>query len=169
MLTASGDLWSYLGRVSCIFITTNSVTKANGDAVMGRGCALEAAQRYPSLPKLLAQHLHSKGNVPGCLLKVPRPSLAARTQVNLFNDGKPVVEPEWAMETWIASFPTKTDCKLPSSIRLITAGALHVQKYMAVGWTAVMPYPGVGNGKLRREDVIPLLTDILDDRFTLLV
>lgn len=47
-----------------IGISTNGYIKRDGRGVMGRGCALEAAQTHPELPLLLGQHLKSHGNVP---------------------------------------------------------------------------------------------------------
>ena len=44
-------------------ITTNGSINKKGLAVMGRGCALEAAKRSPELPKLLANALKKTGTI----------------------------------------------------------------------------------------------------------
>ena len=52
-----------------ICITTNGFVKKDGCAVMGRGCAQEAKNRYPNINKLLGIHINTKGNIPGILYK----------------------------------------------------------------------------------------------------
>lgn len=60
----AGDLWDYSARGEWIAITTNGITKANGQAVMGAGLAKQAATRYPDLPSWLGQRLMRFGNRP---------------------------------------------------------------------------------------------------------
>lgn len=60
MRIEKADLFTYQCDAACI--TTNGFIKANGEAVMGRGCALEAAQAFPNVPKLLGALITSKGN-----------------------------------------------------------------------------------------------------------
>lgn len=59
-----GNLWDFHRTdLECfIVIPTNGVLKANGDAVMGAGLAKQAAQRFPTLPKLLGQAIRDTGN-----------------------------------------------------------------------------------------------------------
>lgn len=54
------DLWT----VDCnwICITTNAVTDKSGNAIMGRGCALEARKLIPNIDQRLGYHLRSRGN-----------------------------------------------------------------------------------------------------------
>jgi len=70
MLSLNRDLWSFLGAADAICITTNGYVKANGHAVMGRGCAREAAERFGRLPMILGKKLKEAGNVPQQLLPV---------------------------------------------------------------------------------------------------
>jgi len=58
-----GDLWTYKADIR--IITTNGTVNSKGRAVMGRGCAKEAADRYPELPYELAAHIKTEGNVVG--------------------------------------------------------------------------------------------------------
>src|SRR6185369_13414187 len=63
MQEATGDLWelsSVPNGVPCV--TTNGKVRKDGSCVMGRGCALQAAKRYPDLPKRLGLQLHLSGN-----------------------------------------------------------------------------------------------------------
>lgn len=50
-----------------IAISTNGFVKLNGEAVMGRGCAKQAAERFPKAPKKLGDYLTEYGNTPGYL------------------------------------------------------------------------------------------------------
>lgn len=68
MREIAGNLWKYYFPGSVVCITTNGFVKKNGLAVMGRGCALEAARRIPALPSLLGKHIELHGNVPTWLV-----------------------------------------------------------------------------------------------------
>ena len=57
-----GDIWDYHAKGHWVGITTNAVTKENGEAVMGRGIALQAAQRFPLLARQLGAKLRHDGN-----------------------------------------------------------------------------------------------------------
>jgi len=56
------NIWDFVGVVDAICVTTNGFVASNGHAVMGRGIALEASQRYPSVKKTLGKILAQYGN-----------------------------------------------------------------------------------------------------------
>lgn len=124
-----GDLWSYyLKPDTTIFITTNGEWNAKGLAVMGRGCAKEAAERFHGIRSQLAQLLRDNGNV-----------------VQELREG-----------LW--SFPVKHHWKERADIELITRSAATVMgmALKAPEHTFVIPRPGCANGKLDWErDVRP--------------
>jgi hypothetical protein len=60
MLELRGDLFAQDADAICL--TTNGATDSRGRAVMGRGCALAGAQRWPGLPRLLGSVLRDRGN-----------------------------------------------------------------------------------------------------------
>ena len=45
MKEVTGNIWDYPADIVCI--TTNGSTTRNGSAVMGKGIALQAKERYP--------------------------------------------------------------------------------------------------------------------------
>lgn len=166
MLEFSGNIF----HVNCdaICITTNGFTKSNGEAVMGKGCAKEAANLVPTLPALLGKHLRNKGNVVGILhtqnhvklLNFPVKPITAicttycdnvvRHMQNKFRVGDSV--PGWACV---------------ADIEIIRQSA---QKLVEItdrwGWEkVVLPRPGCGAGELNWTEVKPVLDKILDDRF----
>jgi len=135
-----GNLWTY--PANAIVITTNGFVKKNGEAVMGRGCAREAAIRYPDLPEKLGNSLNISGN-------------------KVFHF--------WIREH-ILTMPVKHNWWEKADIELIKESAKQLIEH-ADGWdfkTIVCPRPGCGNGQLDWEDVKPILSEIWDDRFVAL-
>lgn len=139
-----GDLWTAPADVRCI--TTNGVTNRNGEAVMGRGCAKQAAERFPELPRQLGEWLTSHGNMP----------MLAEL---LISDG---VE--------LLTFPVKHHWRDRASTALIERSAIHiVQLANVLEWQRiVVPRPGCGNGGLSWRQVEPILEGHFDDRFNII-
>lgn len=138
MLEINADLWSV--PADAVVITTNGTIKKNGEAVMGRGCAKEAAQLYPDLPRLLGNRISECGNY-----------------VHLFSmDDRNLV-----------SMPVKHGWREPASLTLIRQSLEElVELTNNVRWQrVVMPRPGCGNGGLSWFTVKLLIGDKLDDRF----
>lgn len=139
MKLVTGDLWSYFGKVGyCCCITTNGFVKTNGEAVMGRGCALQAKQRWPEVPALLGDLILRKGNIPHFLLVGPDEILTFPTKH------------VW----WEKSDPTIIAC---------SAGFLKGLADMYPEQTYILPKPGCSNGGLLWEQVEPLLTFLPDN------
>lgn len=57
-----GNIWDFHKNGNWIVIPTNGIVKKNGEAVMGRGLALQAARKFPSLPRELGDNLNAGGN-----------------------------------------------------------------------------------------------------------
>lgn len=135
MIEVVGNLWTYTADVRVI--TTNGTIKKNGECVMGRGCAYEASQKWPDLPKQLGHQIKTYGN-----------------KVHYFD------EPN------LFSFPVKHNWWEKADIDLIKASAYEIQERALRSWeTILMPRPGCGNGNLKWEEVKPVISHILDDRF----
>ena len=142
MKEATGDLFE-LAKGKVIVITTNGFVKNDGCAVMGRGCALQAARKWPELPKALGRELKQHGN------KV----------FNFKVDGYKS----------LVTFPVKHKWFEEASLDLIRISALRLSN-KADNWKwkeVFVPKPGCGNGGLDWEDVKPVLEEFLDDRFTI--
>lgn len=156
-------------HVECdaLCITTNGFTKSNGEAVMGRGCALKAAELLPDLKVNLGRLIRTQGNVVHVLheqngvvlLSFPvkpvsvvmsDPMQVVTHMRNKFQLGHKV--PGWA-------------CVADLEIIKTSAHQL-VEVTNSKGWqTVVLPRPGCGAGELAWETVKPVLDEILDDRF----
>ena len=132
-----GNLWSFPG-IKCV--TTNGSIRSDGNAVMGRGCALQAKSLFPALPAMLAAHIKIHGNVVGFF-----------PQCNIF------------------SFPVKHRWTEKADLALIEASAKQLVT-AAEDFTPTkyiyLPRPGCGNGQLSWEEVRPVIEPILaSDRF----
>jgi len=139
---AFGNLWTHPAEARVI--TTNGFVKANGAAVMGRGCALEAARRWPRMPRLLASAIHDRGNTVHYL--------------------------GWWDGEIIIAMPVKHNWWEPADPALIiesTEGLVWLANHMNFA-SVVLPRPGCGNGQLSWSTVKSLIEPLLDDRFTVI-
>lgn len=131
-----------------VCVTTNGITKKNGFAVMGKGIALEADQRY-GLAGRLGDLLKSKGN------HVHYMGLYTAGNENLGN----------VRQNHIFTFPTKHHWRDPSNPELIRQSAWElVFECQKLGIkTCYLPPAGCGCGGLNFEkQVRPILDPILD-------
>ena len=138
MIERREDMW----EVSCdvICITTNGTIKKDGSCVMGRGCALQAREKFPGIDKKLGDLIKQNGN---------------KVQV-ITNNGRCIVV-----------FPVKHNWNELANHDLIEKSTKQlVDLTNLCGWaTVVLPRPGCNNGGLSWENVKPILLKYLDDRF----
>lgn len=138
MREITGDLFDFHTGDNWIAITTNGFVKANGEAVLGRGTARQAAIKYPFLPKALGVRLRETGNH---VYRLPK---------NIFSF--PVKDVWW--EKARPPLISRSVRELIEMVDDLKAPAVY------------MPRPGCGNGGLDWAQVKPLLAS-LDDRFTI--
>jgi hypothetical protein len=139
MRELTGDIWDYLGTAIIVITTNGSLTK-DGRAVLGRGCARQAGDRFPELTYKLGALIKAQGN-----------------HVQLIDEG-------------LVAFPVEDSAWSHPDLRLIARSAGELRQLADCrGWHAVViPRPGCGGGGLAWQDVRPMLTDCLDDRFTIM-
>lgn len=153
MLETFGNIWNYLDEYDAVVVTTNGFVKKNGEAVMGRGIALEAKQRYPWLPKRLGELLTKGANVPYAFEQGSCCRLILTMPVKpRFG---PTGQPGWAVK---------------ADIGIIKNSALELSRIAdeLELTTIIMPRPGCGNGGLSWNIVRPVIEPILDNRFTVI-
>jgi hypothetical protein len=164
MLEIKKNLWDCDGPNTLICITTNGFVKNNGEAVMGRGCAKEAAERWPQFPKMFGEMLNRLGNT-----VVIWDNQETGTYVENVED-----LPD--LQGQLATFPVKhnwweeADLELIKKsaedlVRLVNCFAREDLPDMTTFEKIYIPRPGCGNGKLSWEIVKVILEPILDDRF----
>jgi hypothetical protein len=131
-----GNLWDYHGR-AVIGITTAGQLSRRGECVMLRGCARQARERFPDLPKKLGALIRARGN-----------------HVFYLGEG-------------IFNFPVENSPYEVPDFRLIERSCRELEGLAnEQGWTrAVLPRPGCGGGGLEWRSVRPILARYLDERF----
>jgi hypothetical protein len=152
MLEAYGNIWDIVdeGGWDALAITTNGYVAKNGRAVMGRGIAKEAADRFPELAGQLGTAIKNFGNIVHVFSGYAPYDLVSFPVKPVFG---PHSEPGWQ---------AKADPQLiySSSKELV----FFADRY---GWKDVLlPRPGTGNGRLHWDVVKRIIQPILDDRFT---
>ena len=143
------NLWEamHYPDTSAICITTNGTIKRNGEAVLGRGTALEAQRKWPGLPRALGNWLKTTVHTSTPhLFIVPKHS---------FLD-QPVD---------LVCFPVKYQWHERASLELIAHSCRALQESCDLfGWSQVyLPRPGCGNGQRSWAEVFPIV-ETLDDR-----
>ena len=164
MKEVKGNIFELMNdaTVDSICITTNGIVKSDGTAVMGAGIALEAVKRWPNVASNLGRAINASGNFPfvmgildkdGSYVNPSRKLISARSYRCL-----------------IWSFPTKHNWQDKSDIELIKNSCrMLYDRTKELGLKNILlPAPGTLNGKLDWEtEVKPVITNLLDDRFTI--
>jgi O-acetyl-ADP-ribose deacetylase (regulator of RNase III) len=141
MIEQQIDLWEVEADVRCI--TTNGTVTYKGENIMGGGCAREAAERYPNLPRVYGHMIEQYGN-----------------HVYLMPTKIPLV-----------MFPTKPQIWESASLELVLGSCAELLALSVLyGWERVaLPRPGCGLGGLDWNEVGPIVADILhEDRFIII-
>ena len=139
----TGNMWTAFDEVALFLLTTNSTIKRNGVLVMGRGIARQARDRFPGLDAALGKQILSTCGNQG--------------QYGL------LVSPRWP-EARLGAFQGKRHYAQPASLELIRHSTA-----VLCAWCIEHPdasvhlnFPGIGNGRLRREDVLPIIAQLPD-------
>lgn len=137
MREMTGNIWDNHRPVPghILAITTNGLVNKDNHAIMGRGVALEAKQRFPWVPEVLGRMLINNGN-----------------HVHYLGSN-------------LISFPTKNDWRHKSDIELITQSCRELMTLKSLyrwHWV-ILPRPGCENGGLTWEEVRIIISTILDD------
>jgi hypothetical protein len=149
MIEMTCDLWTTPADARCV--TTNGATRRDGHAVMGRGTALQAAQRYEGLAVYFGRLLRERGN-----------------RVHVLLQAMATYPKEVELTEYLVSFPVKHHWREQADLDLIARSA-HELVALADKHSMcriLLPRPGCGNGQRDWEtEVKPILSPILDSRF----
>jgi hypothetical protein len=120
-------------------ITTNSTITKDGRLVMGRGIAQQARDRFPGIDKELASQFTS----------------GARYGL--------LVSPQWPVQK-LAAFQVKIHWRSKASLDLIEYSSACLLEWCVAHPTAQvhLNFPGIGNGRLGYEQVLPFLQPLPD-------
>ena len=132
-------------------VTTNGVIRKNGDAVLGKGQALEAKKLFPGMEQQLGEYLRKYGN---------RAFYMGARQVG-------------DHLTSVVTFPTKHHYRDNSDLDLIMRSAIQLKEIVIKFQLSKVYLPPVGCGLGRLDylnQVRPILHKILDDdRFVIVL
>lgn len=138
MILEKGNMWSVFDSTDIFMITTNPIRRKDGAVVMGRGIALEAKTKYPTLP-------HDFGNM-------------LETYPN--NIGL-IGHYDYTRIYW---FMVKHHWRDRADLEVIKKSVTELRELLEWSDERVdMNFPGIGNGKLKREDVLPVLQTLPDN------
>jgi hypothetical protein len=138
MLEECGDFWIIPADLRCI--TTNGALRRNGNAIMGKGVALEARRRCHDVEAILGSLISKYGN-------------------HVFLLGYNII-----------SFPTKYHWKQDSDIQLIKRSSQELVALLKdhPAKRVLLTRPGCGSGNLKWSDVKLAIQDILvDNKFVI--
>ena len=138
MLEIPGNIWKMHAQGSWVVITTNSSVTQQGLAIMGKGVALQAKQKFPKLPMELGRQILLHGNLTYAFGKYQVITLPVKRAWH-----EPA-DPELIQSSCEALVTLATSLSL-SEVYLVR--------------------PGCGAGGLIWADVKPIIQPLLDDRF----
>lgn len=136
MLERSGNIWKT--KADFIVITTNGDVRRDGKAVMGRGIARQAKQRFPGIDQWFGQTLNDLGNHVHWIMRGPN----------------------------IITFPVKRHWHEKADLELIERSCIELaywrieqmrQDVRFASKTIALPRPGCGNGQLQWKEVRPVV------------
>lgn len=146
MILRRGDLMKHLSEPDYVVITANSYINKRGELVMGRGFAKQMAKKFPELPADFGDSLQdmAKGEY---YLFFPYG----------FGMGVPRALPEN-----VGVLQVKRHFRENADIELIRKSLERLDRKATRESDKIfyLNFPGVGYGRLRREDVLPLLQDL---------
>jgi hypothetical protein len=139
-----GNMWSVFTSVDLFCITTNSITRKDGELVMGRGIAQQARDRYPGLGLALGNAISDAGmhgEVYGLL-----------------------VSPSWPIKK-LAAFQVKVNWQASADLNIIRESARALYKFAKANpdKTIALNFPGIGYGKLDYNDVLEIVKHLPDN------
>lgn len=146
-----GNMWTTYAAADLFLITTNATITVRGALVMGRGIARQAKERFPDLDIALGRQIQALCGNQGIygLLISPRWPAA---KLGAFQ-----VKQHYSQ-------PASTSASLSTSLELTRRSTAALCAWCIEHSTArvALNFPGIGNGRLRREDVLPMVIQLPD-------
>lgn len=145
----TGNVWSVMNDThSIILIPANAQVTNDGLLVMGKGFALQATERLPLSPKIFGDELvrtNAYNTMYGVLL------------VTIFD-----IQNKYKEYHKLGIFQTKLYPQHNSLIPLIKNSTAVLIEYAneMPHTTFHLPYPGIGMGKLTKEEVYPVIKQL---------
>ena len=145
MILERGDMWSVFGKTDLFLITTNPIVRKDGGVVMGRGIAKQAADRFPKLPCQIGELLVNW-------------EVFVSSTIPMYS--APVGEYDGQL---IGFFMVKKHWREKACLDIIEKSVKDVCAFSQRCARIDLNFPGIGNGKLAREDVLPVISKLPDN------
>ena len=148
MILERGDMWSVYEGADLFLFTGNSYINAKGELVMGRGLALEVKNRFVSVPAIIGSFLRdSHLKIYGVCVPAYIP------EINQGSMGK------------LGVFQVKRHFKDKAELAIIGASVVELKdriQYESYYRNIHLNFPGTGYGRLKRKDVLPIISELPD-------
>jgi len=143
MILEKGNMWDVFPTTDVFMVTTNPIRRTDGAVVMGRGIALEAKLKFPTLPYDFGQALSEVD-----------PNMGQQFVGKI---GEYENTPVW----W---FMVKSHWRDHADLGIIASSCFYLKQGIAKEVNRIdLNFPGIGNGKLPRDSVLYLLEDLPDN------
>lgn len=160
MKLATGNMW--LTPCDMLLVTTNAFLRSDGTLVMGRGAAKEACLRVPGFDKTCGDAIKHYSRQ--CYAGKYDPTfpygvlITGTTAVT----GRVLLDVKRAV---MGIFQVKYHWSNLADLDLIRLSVAELEQIAAQrkGESISLNFPGIGNGGLRRADVLPLLQSLPDN------
>lgn len=163
MILRTGDMWTD-SHADVILVTGNATVNAAGRLVMGRGAAAEAAVRFPGCAKVFGgELLKIRQQPPSASLNF---KLSPADLVEMGSRPYGVLIHPTQFDPMLGVFQVKNDWAKPAVPKLIYISVDQLSDLAETEWVGMriaLNFPGIGNGRLRREVVLPLIQGLPDN------
>lgn len=136
MILERGNMLDMWGKTDLFLFTSNPIVNKQGLAVMGRGIAKQIADKYPQVQKEFGQYLAFPGPDFNC-------------------DRLCVVD-----DQLVGFFMVKDHWRSPARLDIISDSVDELIHMAEVYERIDLNFPGIGNGKLARDYVLPVIQDL---------
>lgn len=148
MILEKGNMWDVFGKTDLFLVTTNPIINKRGELVMGRGIAKQMRDMIPNSAKEYAEMVRIG-------FTLGRPYVHTLYYQPVFGHqtvGYFMVKDHWAD-------PAKLSIIMHSTAALIDIAHRPERKSYRID----LNFPGIGNGKLKREEVLPIIEQLPDN------
>lgn len=143
MILKVGNMWHAWREADLFLFTGNSTVRRDGALVMGAGMAREVRDMFPGIDYVLGDVIIKK--------------YGSGNWYNL------LISPQWP-DKKLGAFQVKTDWNANASLKLIrhSTGILTQWCQLYPDARVHLNFPGIGNGKLSKEQVAPIIATLPD-------
>lgn len=156
MILHQGNYWEYYDKADLFLFTGNGTLSSNDKLVMGAGTALQVKNQFPGIDQVIGHYL--KEAFPPIRNKEWRRDYYFIVSPGFYSDPK---------KNKIGIFQTKGYWKQDSSLNYIRKSVAALQRFLKEerhsNLTIYCPFPGIGNGNLSIEEVLPTISHLPDN------